>query len=62
MLKKLTFGQYAHKDSIIHKLDPRIKILAVVALSATAFLLETYYKFVIFSLFVLVLIAISKIR
>ena len=62
MLKKLTFGQYAHKDSIIHKLDPRIKILAVVALSATAFLLETYYKFALFSLFVLLLIILSKIN
>ena len=62
MLKKLTFGQYAHKDSIIHKLDPRIKILAVMALSATAFLLETYYKFAIFSLFVLLLIMLSKIN
>ncbi len=62
MLKKLTFGQYAYKDSIIHKLDPRIKILSVVALSATAFLLETYYKFAIFSLFILLLIILSKIN
>ena len=62
MLKKLTFGQYAHKDSIMHKLDPRIKIFAVVLLSTMAFLLETYYKFAIFSLFVLVLIIISQIN
>ena len=62
MLKKLTFGQYAHKDSIIHKLDPRIKILAVIALSAAAFLLETYYKFAMLSLFVLLLIILSKIN
>ena len=62
MLKKLTFGQYAHKDSIIHKLDPRIKILAVIALSATAFLLEMYYKFAIFSLFIFLLILLSKIN
>ena len=62
MLKKLTFGQYAHKDSIIHKLDPRIKILAVIALSAAAFLLETYHKFAIFSLFVFLLIMLSKIN
>src|SRR3989338_3211626 len=62
MLRKLTFGQYAHKDSIIHKLDPRIKIFAVIALSTTAFLLETYYKLAVFSLFVLVLIILSKIN
>ena len=62
MLKKLTFGQYAYKDSIVHKLDPRIKILSVVVLSAAAFLLETYYKFDIFSLFILLLIILSKIN
>jgi len=62
MLKKLTFGQYTHKNSILHSLDPRIKILAVVALSANAFLLETYYKFAIFSLFILILIFLSKIN
>ena len=62
MLKKLTLGQYTNKDSIIHKLDPRIKILAVIALSATAFLLETYYKFAISSLFILLLVLLSRIN
>ena len=62
MLKQLTFGQYSDKNSILHRLDPRIKILAVVSLSASAFLLETYFKFIIFSLFILMLIYLSKIN
>src|SRR3972149_3647003 len=32
MLRNLVFGQYVHKDSLVHKIDPRIKILAVLFL------------------------------
>jgi len=62
MFKKLTFGQFTYKDSIIHKLDPRIKIIAVIALSSVAFLINSYYKFAIFSFFILILIFLSKIN
>ena len=62
MFKKLTFGQYTHKNSIIHKLDPRIKIITVVLLSTTAFLMNSYYKFAIFSLFIFLLVILSKIN
>jgi energy-coupling factor transport system permease protein len=62
MFKKLTFGQYTHKNTVIHKLDPRIKILAVIMLSTLVFLLETYYRFAIFSIFILVLVILSKIN
>lgn len=62
MFKKLTFGQYTHKNSIIHNLDPRIKIITVILLSAIAFLLDSYYKFTIFSLFIFLLIILSKIN
>lgn len=61
MFKKLTFGQYVYKDTIIHKLDPRIKILAIIALSSVSFFLEPYYKIIIFSSFIILLIALSKI-
>jgi len=62
MFKKLTFGQYTYKNSIIHELDPRLKIIGVVLLSSIAFLFNSYYKFVIFSLFVLLIIFLSKIN
>jgi len=62
MFKKLTFGQYTHKNSIVHKLDPRIKIITVVLLSTTAFLMNSYYKFAIFSLFIFLLMILSKIN
>ena len=62
MFKKLTFGQYNYKKSIIHKLDPRIKILSVIALSSLAFLTKSYYKFAIFTLFIFLLIILSRLN
>ena len=62
MFKKLTFGQYTYKNTIIHKIDPRVKIISVIALSSIAFLLESYYKFAIFSFFILFVIILSKIN
>ena len=62
MLKRLSFGQYKHKDSLIHKLDPRIKIISIAILSASAFLISSYYKMALLSLLVLLLIAIAKIN
>ena len=62
MLKRLSFGQYRYKDSLIHKLDPRIKIIAVVILSASAFLIKSYYKMALLSILVLLLVFIAGIN
>ena len=56
------FGQYSYKNTIIHKLDPRVKILSVVIISIFLFLLKSYSSFIFFSIFVILLIVISKIR
>lgn len=61
MLKKLSFGQYTHKSAIMHKLDPRIKILAVVILSAFVFFINGYKKMLLFSILIISLAVISKI-
>lgn len=61
MLKKLSFGQYSHKDTIIHRLDPRIKILSIIILSAFVFFINGYKKMLLFSILILSLIIISKI-
>lgn len=38
MLKDITIGQYFPGTSIIHKLDPRIKIIVVALFIASLFL------------------------
>ena len=62
MFRKLAFGQYAYKNSAMHKLDPRIKIVSVVVLSSAAFLIDSYSKIMIFSVFIISLIMLSKLK
>ena len=62
MFRKLAFGQYAYKNSVMHKLDPRIKVISVIILSAAAFLIDSYSKIMIFSVFIILLIMLSKLR
>ncbi len=62
MFRKLTFGQYTYKNSIIHKLDPRVKILSVILLSIVAFLTNSYFKIIVFTFFIFLIVLISKIN
>ena len=62
MLKNLTFGQYSYKDTIIHRLDPRIKVISVIALSIFVFLIDSYHKMLILSIFMLLLVLIARIN
>ena len=55
-------GQYAYKNTLLHRLDPRLKILSVVFLSIFLFFLKAYLSFVLISFIILSLIFISKIR
>lgn len=59
---KVLFGQYRFKNSFIHKLDPRIKLLYVIALSILVFAINNFSKILIFSIFIAVIILLSKIR
>ena len=37
MLRDITLGQYYQSDSVIHKLDPRVKLFAVMMFVITLF-------------------------
>ena len=38
MLKDITIGQYYKEDSLIHRLDPRVKLFAVLIYVITVFM------------------------
>ncbi|MBS3103258.1 energy-coupling factor transporter transmembrane protein EcfT [Candidatus Woesearchaeota archaeon] len=61
MLRNLVFGQYVHKDSLVHKIDPRIKILAVIFLSIVVFLIDGYSKLSLMTVFIILIATFSKI-
>ncbi|HLC61397.1 MAG TPA: energy-coupling factor transporter transmembrane component T [Candidatus Nanoarchaeia archaeon] len=55
MIRQLTLGQYRFKDSIIHRLDPRLKLIFVVAYSILIFAADSTIKIMLFSVLALVL-------
>ncbi|MCD5413719.1 MAG: energy-coupling factor transporter transmembrane protein EcfT [Clostridiales bacterium] len=61
MLKDITIGQHYPTSSVIHKLDPRTKIIAVFVFILTLFLVEDFIAYGFIAVFVLCCILISKI-
>lgn len=43
MLKDVTFGQYYPAQSFVHKLDPRVKLLFLIAYIVMLFISESFY-------------------
>ena len=62
MVKNLYLGQYKHKKSFIHTLDPRFKLLYVIFLSILIFFIDSSNKILIFSLFIALTILLSKLE
>ncbi len=62
MLNDITFGQYFPVNSLIHRIDPRAKIVMLIALMAVLlFSTSNYYALAACLFFVLVVMVISKI-
>ena len=61
MIKDITFGQYVVADSLIHRFDPRIKIILMVLLIVVLFLCSGFVSLGIFTVFTAVIIILSKV-
>ncbi|HHW48530.1 MAG TPA: energy-coupling factor transporter transmembrane protein EcfT [Clostridiaceae bacterium] len=61
MLKDITLGQYFPGESIIHRADPRVKIILTIAYMVVIFIADTYFGFLMLSLFTLLTLVISGI-
>lgn len=57
----ISLGQYYPSDSVMHRLDPRIKILIGIAYIVASFLCENVFSFVLLLVSALFLILISRI-
>ena len=51
--KNITLGQYVPRDSVIHRLDPRTKIVLWMVLITVLFFIHTYTGYLVFALFIL---------
>ena len=61
MLKDITIGQYYKEDSLIHRLDPRVKLFAVLIYVITLFMHKAPATYVMSLLFLIITIKISKV-
>lgn len=61
MLSGITLGQYFPGQSLIHRLDPRTKILAILVLITSIFLVKTYYSYLALLTFTVGIIMLSTV-
>ena len=61
MFKDITLGQYYQADSLLHRLDPRIKLVGVFAFIVSLFIVNNYIGYMIAAVFLLVCILLSKV-
>lgn len=61
MIRDITLGQYYPGNSWIHKLDPRVKILATLLYIVALFVVQDFYGFIIAFAALEAVIVISKV-
>ena len=61
MISNITLGQYIPGSSVLHKLDPRTKILWTVLLMVAVFMIETWQEYVMMGALTLILLIISNV-
>ncbi|MFW6266111.1 MAG: energy-coupling factor transporter transmembrane component T family protein [Halanaerobiales bacterium] len=61
MLTDITIGQYIPGDSIIHKLDPRIKILITIIMITALFLISQFIGFIFFLALIIATISVADL-
>lgn len=57
----MTFGQYYHGSSILHRMDPRVKLFGALAIIVSLFLARSLWCFLFLGIVSLICIAISRI-
>lgn len=61
MLRDITIGQYYPADSVIHKLDPRVKLAGTLIYIISLFAFSSVEGYIMAALFLAVMIHISKV-
>ena len=59
MIRDITIGQYYPADSVIHKLDPRTKLVGTIGLIVSVFLLHTFAGYAVATIFLAGMILLS---
>ncbi len=57
----MTLGQYYQTDSVLHRMDPRVKLTGTIAYIAALFLAGNVLGYLLATIFLIVVIALSKV-
>ncbi len=61
MLRDITLGQYYQTDSVIHRLDPRVKLTATIGFIISLFLVDGLVGYAVGGAFLLLVIKLSRV-
>lgn len=62
MIKNITIGQYIPGDTVIHRLDPRGKIIAMFLYMISLFVVDSLYQYIPAAILLFFIIILSKIK
>lgn len=61
MIRDITLGQYYQGDSVIHRLDPRVKLIATLVYIISLFVVKNYIGYAVCFVFLTIAIGLSKV-
>ena len=61
MIREMTLGQYYKADSILHKLDPRVKLLGTLLFVITLFFPKNSLSLGLATVLLVVVVMLSKV-
>ena len=61
MLRDITLGQYYQTDSVIHRLDPRVKLVTTIVFIVSLFVVEGAAGYALAGLFLLLVSRLSQV-
>jgi len=61
MIRDITIGQYYPTNSILHRLDPRVKLIGTFLFIISLFLFTSLYGYIIVTIFLVGIIKLSKV-
>ncbi|MBO4980840.1 MAG: energy-coupling factor transporter transmembrane protein EcfT [Lachnospiraceae bacterium] len=61
MLRDITLGQYYQTESVIHRLDPRVKLGGTLVFIISLFLFKNFWGFAVAAVFLGIVIGLSKV-
>ena len=61
MLRDITLGQYYQTDSVIHRLDPRTKLIGTICFIISLFIVDNFIGYLLAGAFLFAVIRMSKV-